>query len=232
MKSNIIAIQGLKAAGKSTCAKMFRYLLNWPSIFHYYWLYKILGNVTFGKYKIVQYADKLKEMLSVLLNVKRKMFEDRTFKEQYYVDFNTLNITVNPSLPVLDDQTLNKHIKTNLKRTIQTYSLAIRQLLQIFGTQVMREYFGDKLWILTTLKSKYKTKIISDQRFIIENEEAKKHNAFIVHIIRPECNLGYHESELEVKTLLENKAYDVLLNNNGTLKDLFNNIKNIIYGRM
>ena len=34
----------------------------------------------------------MKEMLAILLNTNVQNFEDREFKEQYYVDFNTLQL--------------------------------------------------------------------------------------------------------------------------------------------
>ena len=87
----IISVQGNKWSGKDTVAKMLQYLLSTPKILHKYDLYCRLK--WFKKdYKIVRYADKMKEMLAILLNTNVQNFEDREFKEQYYVDFNTLQL--------------------------------------------------------------------------------------------------------------------------------------------
>ena len=99
--------------------------------------------------------------------------------------------------------------------------------MQYFGTEIMRYYFGDKLWILTTYEQECKNMIISDLRFQIEFEESKKRGGKVIYIYRPECKAGSHASERELLTLYGNGDYDYLINNVGTLSDLFYKIKNI-----
>lgn len=91
----------------------------------------------------------------------------------------------------------------------------------------MRKYFGDSLWTLATLKSHSDYLIVADQRFIIENSISKKLGAYTIHIERPNCEVSLHSSEKQLIELLNNHNYDVLLKNNGTLKDLFNNCKKL-----
>lgn len=76
--------------------------------------------------------------------------------------------------------------------------------------------------------------IIADQRFIIENDEVTNSNyiTYIIHVIRKGCNIGEHVSEQEIKNLFDNKKYDILLENDGSLKDLFYKCKNIIYSNL
>jgi hypothetical protein len=95
----------------------------------------------------------------------------------------------------------------------------------------MRKYFGDKLWIYSTLQSGNKSNIvIADQRFAIENEVVKEYNAFIIHVTRKGCSIGLHSSERELDALYKKHKFDISLVNNGTLKELFNKCKNIVYG--
>ena len=233
----IISVQGNKWSGKDTVAKMLQYLLSTPKILHKYDLYCRLK--WFKKdYKIVRYADKMKEMLAILLNTNVQNFEDREFKEQYYVDFNTLQlIHVDESNinafkdKILSDTRFTKEIKRVNSNLTKNYFLSIRQILQYFGTDIMRKYFGDKLWIYSTLQSGNKNNIvIADQRFAIENEVVKKYNAFIIHVTRKGCSIGLHSSERELDTLYKKHKFDISLVNNGTLKELFNKCKNIVYG--
>lgn len=228
----IIAIQGNKWSGKDETAKMLQYLLSTPKLFHQYFLYKNFRWFK-KKYKIVRYADKMKEMLAILFNVNVQNFENREFKEQYYVDFNSLKLIHIDNIDTFKDKILTnssfvKEIKKSNINITRDYFLSIRQILQYFGTEIMRYYFGDKLWILATLNNKNENIIISDQRFIIENETTKKLNAFIIHIVRPGCEKGTHSSEVELEKLYQNKAYTYLINNDGTLKDLFNNCKKLV----
>lgn len=233
----IIAIQGYKNVGKDTVAEMLQYLLSTPSIMHNYTIYKILRtNLKFTKnFKIVRYADKMKKMLSHLLNVNIADFEDRNFKEHCYIDFTNLskyfidNVNTSPYKDkILSDSKFSKEIKKPNSNITKDYFLSIRQILQYFGTEIMRYYFGDKLWVLSTLSTKHRNIIISDQRFTIENKITSSLGATIIHVTRPSCERGSHSSESELEALYNSKSYTYLIENNGTLKELFNNCKNIV----
>ena len=230
----IISVQGNKWSGKDTVAKMLQYLLSTPKILHKYDLYCRLK--CFKKdYKIVRYADKMTEILAILLNTNVQNFEDREFKEQYYVDFNTLQlIHVDESNinafkdKILSDTRFTKEIKRVNPNLTKNYFLSIRQILQYFGTEIMRFFFGDRLWILSTLNNRGSNIIISDQRFIIENITTYNLGAVIIHITRPGCEKSSHSSETELDKLYQDKAYSYLIENNGTLRDLFNNCKKLV----
>lgn len=173
-------------------------------------------------------------MLAIMMNVDVSNFEDRNFKEHYYFDFNSYKL-INTKEATVSNTITDKYFNRELKRgnldVAIKYILSIRQILQFFGTDVMRKFFGDKLWIYNTLNSKYNNLIIADQRFIIENQivSSLNYQTYIIHVIRDGCVVGLHASEKELEELFNNKNYDVLLENNGTLKDLFYKCKNIIY---
>lgn len=231
----IIAVQGFKGSGKDETAKFLNYLLNSPSWMHNYQIAKLLNFKTISnKWKITRYADSLKKILAILMNIDIKKFEDRAFKEYCYFDFNSytlLDSSKEKVIRTITDKAFNKEIKKeNLKLALE-HNLTIRQILQFFGTDVMRKFFGNKLWIHTTLNIKENNLIIADQRFCIENQILTNSNTnhLIIHIIRPGCEPGLHASEKELEELLNNKQYDVLLENNGTLENLFNKCKNLVY---
>lgn len=227
----VYAICGLKGSGKDVSASMLQYCLSVPKWMRKYWLYKIFKDIIPQKFIIIRFADPLKEMLSIMLRVDIDKFEDRNFKENYYVDFNTLTIhhkDVISKNKILSDNKFSKLAKDLSPNLTCDYYLSIRQILQFFGTEIMRYYFQDKLWILNTFMHYENKLIISDLRFKVEYEESKKIGAIIIHINRPQCEIGSHSSEREIMDLYNNKQYNYLINNNGSLKDLFNNIKNII----
>lgn len=231
---NIISIQGLRNSGKDETTKYINYLLNNPKCLHHYWIGKLLKFKTlYNRWSVDKYASKLKKMLAILINVDEERFEDRIFKEQYYFNFTKYELLHESDVPKrkkLSDKLFNKELSRQNDRVAIDYILSIRQLLQFFGTEVMRKYFGDSLWTLATLKSHSDYLIVADQRFIIENSISKKLGAYTIHIERPNCEVSLHSSEKQLIELLNNHNYDVLLKNNGTLKDLFNNCKKIIYG--
>lgn len=153
-------------------------------------------------------------MLAILINVDEERFEDRIFKEQYYFDFTKYELLHESDVPKrkkLSDKLFNKELSRQNDRVAIDYILSIRQLLQFFGTEVMRKYFGDSLWTLATLKSHSDYLIVADQRFIIENSISKKLGAYTIHIERPNCEVSLHSSEKQLIELLNNHNYDVLL---------------------
>ena len=93
---NLIAIGGLKNCGKDTVSEMIQYLLNSPKILHKYRYYKLLKNLFKRKYTVISFASKLKQTLSVLLDIPVKQFNNRNFKENFYIYFPTLDLTDNP----------------------------------------------------------------------------------------------------------------------------------------
>lgn len=66
-------------------------------------------------------------------------------------------------------------------------------------------------------------------RFKVEAEEAKKENAFLIYISRPMCSPGNHQSEKEVIELYKSNKFDYVINNDGTLEDLFYKVKQLVY---
>lgn len=222
-------MSGLKNVGKDTSAEMLKFLLNTPSFLHFYWIYKnfkFLGN--FGKWKVTSFAKPLKEVLAIILGVPVENFEDRDFKENYCVDFNTSKIykCTDENVKLLSDKNLSKLIESDSYHIIKTYTLTIRQCLQYIGTQICREFISDKIWINASLKGN--NLIFSDLRFKKEFEELDYYNSFRVLIERPGCTPGNHASERQITELKTEREFEGYINNNGSLKNLFYKVKKLI----
>lgn len=228
----IISTQGNKNSGKDETSKFICYLLNTPRFMHHYWLAKLLNFKSWKKdWKITRYADPLKKMCAILLNVPVEYFEDRDFKENWYFDFNEYKFyhrMIVYKKDMISDKEFSRQLKKGNLDIILQYKLSVRQILQCFGTDVMRRFFGDKLWINITLSQDIDNMIISDQRFMIENETVRDNDSFIIHITRPGCEAGNHPSEKELTKLYQKKQYDILIENDGTLEDLFDKCKTIL----
>lgn len=220
------AVAGLKNSGKNTAAEMLTYCLNTPRFLHKYYFYKVFKHIK-GKYKLISFAKPMKEMLAVLLNVPVSRFEDRVFKDNTYIYFPELKLEKNPLLEQkLSPNTFNRLLAVNDYTFLKSKYITIRQLMQCFATDIMRNIFGDKLWILSTLKRKYL--VISDLRFKIEAEEIHKQNGKILYINRNSCTPDNHASEQEVLSLYENNTFDYVIDNNKSKKDLFDSISALI----
>ena len=180
------------------------------------------------RYQILAFADPVKRMLSVLLNVPVNRFFDRDFKEKWTINIPTLELYDEALNDRLSDSKFNKLVK-NLDPTLTTSKLSIRQLMQYFATQIMQTYFTRRVWINCTLRHTDMKTIISDLRFKEEFEAIKERNGICIYVQRPNYMFGEHASEKEMSELLYNDEYDYVINNSGSIKDLFNKIKEISY---
>lgn len=227
--SNIIALCGLKNTGKDTSAGMLKFLLNTPKFLHWYWIFKsfsFIGN--FGKWKTISFAKPLKEVLSIILGVPVEKFEDRDFKENYGVDLKTSKIfKIDPfNSPMISDRFFSKYVDELTPNMFDKYCLTIRQMLQYVGTELLRRYVSQDVWINATLKRD--NLIISDLRFRREFEALDNHKSFRILLDRPGCEPGNHASEREIMELRGDRKFEGYVNNNGTLKDLFYKLKDFV----
>lgn len=222
--SNIISFCGLKNAGKDVSADMLIYMLNTPKFMHNYIMYKLFGVVK-GKWKKTSFAKPLKQVLSVMLNVPVEKFEDREFKERYYINFNSLEIKFENEISnelKLSDNQFNKLLKNECYDRIITSWISIRQVMQYVGTNVCRQFISNDIWINATLTNNI---VISDLRFKREFDVVKEKNGILIYIDRPICKPGNHASEREVYDLYKQRQFEYIIENNGSLKDLFYKIK-------
>ena len=231
--NKLIAIAGLKGSGKGECSQMLEYLLNAPIIFRSYFWYKIFKKWP-GKWHTTAFAKPLKQTLSIILNQPLEWFEDRFVKEHMYVHLDSLCISDDTLLDeedILSENKFSKLIKTGEPFPPDTW-LSIRQLMQWYGTQIIRKYIGDSTWINATLITCInKPTIISDLRFIVEYNKVKALDGKVWYVTRADCLPGTHSSEYEVIHMENHNMFDEVIVNNGTLKDLFSTIKYILYDR-
>lgn len=227
--SNIIAFCGLKNTGKDTSSEMLKFMLHTPKFLHWYWIYKYFGFIgNFGKWRITSFAKPLKECLAIILGVPVEKFEDRDFKENWGVDLKTSDVfKIDPlNDATMTDRYFSKYVSEQSPEVFEHYCLTIRQMLQYFGTEVARKHINENIWINATLK--HDNLIISDLRFKKEFESLDNHNSFRILIERPGCVPGNHASEKEIMDLKANRTFEGCIQNDGTLKDLFYKIKNLL----
>ena len=225
--NKLIAISGIKGSGKTECSEMFQYCLSVPKFLRQYWIYKRFYKIIPKKWKLLAFADPVKGMLATLLNIPVEKFNDRAFKEDTCIDLQTLEYSLSAFVKdkhLLSDSKFTKLAK-ELNTDILSYDLTIRQLMQFFATNIMRTFFGEKVWINSTLRNAVDKTIISDCRFINEADAIKSKGGKIIYINRFGTSFGHHQSEKEMFKMLQNGIYDYQIENDGTLEDLFNKVK-------
>lgn len=219
--NNIIVISGLKNSGKDTVADMLQYCLSVPEPFRKYWMYRHYRYAFNSTYEKVAFADSLKDTLSVLFGIPVEKFYERDFKEHFYI--KGLEITDSPD-NALDENSFIEMLSKKDFSFLKTHFITIRQLLQCFGTEIVRDLFGNAFWAERAMKHTFDKMIITDLRFKVELEAVRKRNGLVLYIDNPNCTPEQHASESEVLEMKNNHDFDFIIENNGTLEDLFNKI--------
>ncbi len=196
-------------------------------------------------WEIKKFADKLKDMVCLMIGCTREQLEDADFKnkelgEEWIQYFDS------------DYELLQK------ESVLSMFSerLTPRKLLQLLGTECGRNIIHPNVWVnalmadyriegqidkgKTYSESDYPNWIITDMRFPNELNAVKIHGITIrVQRPCPECGMinavgthfavcsqqrSLHPSETE----LDHATFDYLIENNGTLEDLIEKVKQIL----
>lgn len=99
----------------------------------------------------------------------------------------------------------------------------VRRLLQVFGTEVIREQMGDNVWADTLRKRAMESEMdwvmVPDTRFVNEHAMIRDEGGIVIRVDRPAVKASYgdrHASETEWLDL----DYDHLILNNGSIGEL------------
>lgn len=94
------------------------------------------------------------------------------------------------------------------------FSIDVRRLIQLMGTEVGRGIAGENVWVDATFRDlpKDKSIVITDVRFPNEAQAIKDRGGYIAHIVRPgvENRAGMHPSE----TSMSDWDFDFTITNN------------------
>ena len=117
----------------------------------------------------------------------------------------------------------------------------LREVLQIVGTELLREGFNKNVHVASTMAN-IKDKdnvIITDMRFPNEMEAVKKRGGITIRVNRP-CNIcggsGYHKMSCPVsksgehysETALDKSEFDYVIDNNSDIQSLIEKVKIIL----
>lgn len=198
----IIGISGYAGSGKDSLGKaiqwvmlpdVYKKLIHIPSFIDGGYDYIAYANKS--GWQVKKFADPLKEVCSVILNVERRDFENPEFKSKVLDSKWGEEMTARKFLQVFGTDVCRKTFNEN----IWVYALF------------------NKYVCLPNYPNTYPDWIITDCRFPNEAEEIKKRGGLIVRINRPEVSaLNAHISELA----LDDYEFDYVINNNGTEEDL------------
>lgn len=254
--NNLIGISGHMQAGKDEVGKIIQYLTTdhcKNKTRTYLESKDKISSDGFGysdfyryssPYEIKKFADKLKDIVCLLINCTREELEDRTFKERRLgPEWSKLGFAYDLWGRELKDASITQHMTPRL-------------LLQLLGTECGRQIIHPNIWTNALFadyipnlggysdrmsKEDYKTLfpkwIITDVRFPNEVETIKNNSGIVIRVERPcpichqifyhkmDCGNGStHESEV---ALDDYKDFDYTIINDGTIEDLVEKVKNI-----
>lgn len=105
-----------------------------------------------------------------------------------------------------------------------------RRLLQVLGTEIGREMFGQDFWVNQAMKNagKFDKIVLTDVRFPNEFRAIKAREGIIIRIVKPGTGaVNGHASE----TALDNFSFDATIVNDGSIYELSQKIDSLMKER-
>ena len=246
----IIGISGKIGTGKDETCKVIRYLTS-PNAQNKgtYEECEQNGFVYDVIFENRKFADKLKDIVCMLLGCTREQLEDRDFKEKELGEEWWVYDLGNHLVPRWG---FDKNEDNNMCEKRYLVKLTPRRILQLLGTEAGRQIIHPNIWV-NSLMSEYKRKedddrgvyrenftsnsnlypnwIITDMRFPNELEAVKSKGGITIRIERPNeykegepTQRSIHPSE----TALDNAEFDYVVYNTGTIEQLVEKIRHIL----
>ena len=175
----------------------------------------------YHKWEVKKWAGKLKVIAELITGIPKEKFEDQDFKYT--------------NLPECWD----RQVQSGRYKTTQ--SMTVRDLLQLLGTEAMRNGLHENVWVnalmseykfthyavgaldteLTDDMGMYPNWIITDTRFPNELAAARTKNAITIKVHRPGSKSDEKQAQHASETALDNVTdWDYVISNDGDLSDL------------
>ena len=222
----IISLSGFAGSGKDTVGSMIQYLSRHDPFMTFE---NFLANPTESDWEIKRWADKLKQISSIITGIPVEKFEDQEFKKTNLgPEWNyTKRINGDYIDPFVEDY-----------EDVEV-PMTVREFLQKIGTEAMRNGLHTNTWINALMAEykpgsfypvvaiedhdKYPNWIITDTRFMNEVKAINEKRGFLVRVVRAGVGpINNHPSEIE---LADYSGYDYILDNNGSLEDLQHDVE-------
>jgi len=248
----LIGISGKIASGKDTVAHIIQYL---TADIQYKIPFKIMdADETMvdrwdylGNWKVKKFADKLKECVSLIIGIPRKDLEKEEVKRKVLGEEWMYYVTLNFGT---DKYEKYSYLGNQDKYPSIPHATTVREILQLFGTEVGRQIHPDT-WV-NALFTDYKiidkrsfhdpddsnidyvNWIITDVRFKNELEAIKDRGGIVIRVnsnfidhVNKITRVDFENDHLS-ETALDNAIFDYTINNNGTIEELVEKVKEIL----
>ena len=251
----IIGISGHKQSGKDSVAKIIQSIISGDHLKGTLSVIKNNYDIPDSGWQIVKFADKLKDIVCLIIGCTREQLEDEEFKNTPLGEE-----WKNYSYNIAEGKT---EFDEGEPSVIHEYFITPRMLLQRIGTDVCRNIHPN-MWVNATMRE-YKAIdrrtfqdpddsniimpnwIISDVRFPNEYDAIKERNGIVIRVNRlfsgqtkqltdtiRTGNVSTTAVEIDhsdphpSETALDNHDFDYTIDNNGTIDDLIVKVKDIL----
>lgn len=208
----LIGLSGKAQSGKDTVYKMMVYAI------HYWQYYAKMKEAGYVEFKHEYSVEHMEDMKNHLIDLHQGLC-----KHAFATHLKKCLLTL---IPVQESPNFESIEFKNSEvpwLTIEGKHPTYRELLQKFGTAIRDEVCSD-FWVQAALNKPMREDFIhvfTDVRFKTEAEAIKERGGIIVRINRDGAGAGNHVSETE----LDDYQFDVVINNNGNLQDLLEQVR-------
>ena len=237
----IIGISGKNQNDNDTVGRIIQYLTSKQpyqvSIEEFITNEHWLVNSQNANFQIKKFADKLKDIVCLIISCTREQLENREFKEKElgeewdikiitYID-GELHKIYNPS----DYEDFDIKCKYPISYTSNVIKQTPRSLLQKIGTDLFRNQLHPNTWVSSAFANYLNNAwIFTDVRFPNELEAIKDRNGIIIKIARYNHQDGSEVGWGNPKEL-DNAKFDYEVENTNDILHLINQIKEILIKR-
>ena len=242
-KMPLIGISGKAGVGKDLVGVIIQYLVHTTGIINMeYWEdfknKSTFNQIVFSQYVIKKFADKLKDIVCLLIGCTREQLENREFKEKElgeewdikiitYID-GELHKIYNPS----DYEDFDIKCKYPISYTSNVIKQTPRSLLQKIGTDLFRNQLHPNTWVSSAFANYLNNAwIFTDVRFPNELEAIKKRKGLTIRVNRglvERTGKMIQGPEHISETALDDAKFDYVIENNGTIEELIEQVKKIL----
>jgi hypothetical protein len=235
MKNYVIGIAGKANSGKDTVASIINYIFHvgLSKATYQDWIINQVSYDNTNKHKIFHFADPLKDVLSIIYNIPRYLFNDRCHKDDKYYNMKTGRFEfseVVENMSNVDIITSNKLKSFTINQCIDWKAdkqvfIKLRTLLQYFGTDVCRKHLDESIWIksaiykIIDIAETYRICLVPDVRFANEAKALTINEPSlygqVIEVRRDSCKNSSHASEI-----IDFKS-NIIIDNNGNKMQLF-----------
>ena len=259
----IISISGKINSGKDTVGKIIQYLCSRENTTFQAWSIAqdncksdIVNKFYQGGWYIIKWADKLKDILCILLGCNREQLEDRVFKEtalgEEWWYYKCGNLFDGYELYNYKNESYEDLVTLYNKSNVELIKPTPRLLMQLLGTECGRQIIHPNIWV-NALMSNYKPYytsyhdaielypnwIITDTRFPNELKAVKDRGGITIRVNRP-CEIcggsGYHKMSCPVsksgehysEIALDKSKFDYVVDNDSNIEELIEKVREIL----